>query len=282
MKYPIIIFGFYLLFQASVQSQTYTFAGKHDSLLFDGTGRYFSLDEDCTVEIRVLGTVEASIKVKDLVYGCGEAPESTYVWRKRKVKSGDRVYMGDEITTGPDGFAKLYLNDGSVIILNKNSSLIMDKEICNQPGGIKLFFGSMWTRIKKALGGGKYEVTTERTANGVRGTEFTVETDEIKDVIKVYEGIVDVNPKVGVLEKHIKTFEEKLNKINDDFQNGRITQEEYVQRMDEFNNEVQKIQDETIYEVNAGYQFTVTPDGNFKDPVLIEQSDNKWFEKVFE
>lgn len=282
MKNIIIIFGFCLLFQTSVQSQTYTFAGKHDSLLFDGTGRYFSLDEDCTVEIRVLGTVEASVKVKDLVYGCGEAPESTYVWRKRKVKSGDRVYVGDEITTGPDGFAKLYLNDGSVIILNKNSSLIMDKEICNQPGGIKLFFGSMWTRIKKVLGGGKYEVTTERAANGIRGTEFTVETDETKDVIKVYEGIVDVNPKVGVLEKNIDKFEEKLKKINDDFQNGAITGDEYVQRIDALNSEIQSIQDNTIISVNAGYQFTITPDGNFKDPVPIEQAENKWFENLFE
>ncbi len=281
MKNLVLIFSLCVFFQVSVQSQNNTFGGRHDSLLTDGAGTISNFNEDCTVEIIAFGTVEASVKVKDLVYGCGEAPESTYVWRKRKVKSGDRVYVGNDITTGPDGFAKVFLNDGSVIILNKNSSLIMDKEICNQPGGIKLLFGSMWTQFKKLLGGGKYEVTTERACICVRGTEFSLETNYDEDIVKVYEGTVDVNPRVGVLEKHIKTIEEKLNKINDDFQNGRITQEEYIQRIDEFNNEVQKIQDETIYEVNAGFQFTINPDGNFKDPVPIEQSENKWFESIF-
>ncbi|MBK6539065.1 MAG: hypothetical protein IPG09_15320, partial [Ignavibacteria bacterium] len=41
-----------------------------------------------------------------------------------------------------------------------------------------LVMGSLWVKLKKLIGGGKFEVSTERMVNGVRGTEFSVEIIE--------------------------------------------------------------------------------------------------------
>src|SRR5690606_3101078 len=128
-----------------------------------------------------------------------------------------------------------------------------------------------WTKIKKAIGGGKFEVSTHAMAVGVRGTEFAIETDGSANVLKVYEGSVEVKPTV-VIDK-IEGKAEKLEKLAKDFEEGKITLEEFSQKMTEISSEVQKDSEELSIIVEAGYQLTVGKDGTITGPEPIGSDD---------
>jgi hypothetical protein len=124
-----------------------------------------------------------------------------------KLTSGSSVELGDrlEVSTGN---LKFELNDGSVIVLAPKSSLeITEAEFEGQERSAFSGFlkaGSLWTRVKKALGGGKFEVSTERAVAGVRGTIFRIDADTMikaakgsnhrASVVRVAEGTVAVKP----------------------------------------------------------------------------------------
>lgn len=120
---------------------------------------------------------------------------------------GTEVELGDTLDV-KKGNLKLELNDGSVIALAEKSKLeITEAEFEGQERkGFSAFLkaGSLWTKVKKALGGGKFEVTTERAVAGVRGTIFRIDADTLvkaarasgrrASVVRVVEGVVAVRP----------------------------------------------------------------------------------------
>ncbi|MCC6336349.1 MAG: FecR domain-containing protein [Myxococcales bacterium] len=126
---------------------------------------------------------------------------------------GTEVELGDTIDVSK-GNLKLELNDGSVIALAERSKLqITEAEFEGQERkGFSAFLkaGSLWTKVKKALGGGKFEVTTERAVAGVRGTIFRIDADTLvkaakgkgqgrkASVVRVVEGVVAVRPSKAV------------------------------------------------------------------------------------
>ena len=121
---------------------------------------------------------------------------------------GAAVELGDTLVVKPGGALKFELTDGSVIALAERSTLtITEAEFEGQErkgfsGMLK--GGSLWTKVKKALGGGKFEVTTERAVAGVRGTIFRIDADTLvkaaggrgrqASVVRVVEGVVAVRP----------------------------------------------------------------------------------------
>ena len=131
------------------------------------------------------------------------------------------------------------------------------------------------------IGGGKFEVSTERAVHGVRGTEYTVEIIEengIKyDVTKVYEGSVEVSLK----DLDTKSYENKgdeLTKLTEEFQAGKITIEEYSARSLEITRELQSETSnlKLTQIVEAGYMLKT--DGKvLGDPVQFNTSEDTWF-----
>ena len=123
------------------------------------------------------------------------------------LKEGSSIELGDRLEVKA-GALKLELSDGSVIALAEKSSLeISEAEFEGQErkafsGFLKS--GSLWTKVKKALGGGKFEVTTERAVAGVRGTIFRIDADTFvkaargkgrkASIVRVVEGVVAVKP----------------------------------------------------------------------------------------
>lgn len=121
---------------------------------------------------------------------------------------GAAVELGDTLAVKPGGALKFELTDGSVIALAEKSTLVItEAEFEGQErkgfsGMLK--GGSLWTKVKKALGGGKFEVTTERAVAGVRGTIFRIDADTLikaaggrgrtASVVRVVEGVVAVRP----------------------------------------------------------------------------------------
>lgn len=139
----------------------------------------------------------------------GEASRAPKGGAAEALKVGSPVELGDTLSV-KTGNLKFELNDGSVIMLAPASVLeITEAEFEGQErkgfSGL-LKAGSLWTKVKKALGGGKFEVSTERAVAGVRGTIFRIDADALikaakgktqgrkASIVRVVEGAVRVNP----------------------------------------------------------------------------------------
>jgi hypothetical protein len=128
------------------------------------------------------------------------------------LKVGSSIELGDTLTV-KSGNLKFELNDGTVIMLAPASTLEItraDFEGQERKGFQGLLKGgSLWTKVKKALGAGEFEVSTERAVAGVRGTIFRIDADQLvkaakgkgrkASIVRVIEGSVAVNPtkKIG-------------------------------------------------------------------------------------
>jgi hypothetical protein len=122
--------------------------------------------------------------------------------------AGAAIELGDIIEV-QKGHFKLVLNDESVIMLAPGSKLeITQAEFEGQERkGFRALLqsGSLWTKVKKALGGASYEVSTERAVAGVRGTIFRIDAEKIvtaakppkgrrASIVRIIEGVVNVKP----------------------------------------------------------------------------------------
>lgn len=126
--------------------------------------------------------------------------------------AGANIELGDTVAV-ESGNLKLQLTDESVIMLAPGSELeITEAEFQGQERkGFKAFLqsGSLWTKVKKALGGGGYEVSTERAVAGVRGTIFRIDADKLvtaakppkarkASIVRIVEGVVNIKPSAAV------------------------------------------------------------------------------------
>lgn len=254
------------------------FSDPHDSLSFDGSGEINTTAEDCSFEIVVIGQVEAMVRTK-VPSACEDEGEGAYTWTRKAAKTGDIIKAGEEIVTGPGGYVKIILSDGSYMVVDENSKFTPDNKICDQlqsRSGLRM--GSLWTKIKRLVGGGKFEVSAQVCAIGVRGTEFAVETDANTNVIKVYEGSVEVRPTTVI--SSIEGKAEKLEKLAKEFEEGKISLEEYSQKMMEISSEVQKDTELMEIIVEAGNKLTINKDGTITGPEPIGTDDERWWEII--
>jgi hypothetical protein len=126
------------------------------------------------------------------------------------------IELEDTIKVADNSSLKFELSDGSTIMLAKNSELKISKadfEGQERKGDGFLGFlkkGSLWTSVKKAVGGAPFEVETERAVAGVRGTMFRIDADALVkgakvSIVKVTDGIVRVNPSAALKKQMSKT-----------------------------------------------------------------------------
>jgi FecR protein len=137
----------------------------------------------------------------------GAATRTPKGGKAEALKEGATIELGDTIAV-TKGALKFELTDGSIIALDEKSQFTVNEaEFDGQERkGFSGFLkgGSLWTKVKKALGGGKFEVTTERAVAGVRGTIFRIDADTLvkaakgqgrrASIVRVVEGVVSVHP----------------------------------------------------------------------------------------
>jgi len=115
---------------------------------------------------------------------------------KTIARAGITLAPGTKILTGPDGKAEISLEDGSIIIVQQNSSMVLSgiKRQKKKKTSILIFFGRIWNKVSRAVGGrAGYEVNTPIVVCGVRGTEFeTAVADDGSVRVRVDEGMVSV------------------------------------------------------------------------------------------
>lgn len=128
------------------------------------------------------------------------------------------VYPGDKVKTGAKSEAELILDDGSMLRIEEKTLIeIVDSKIEGEGEGAKknfflnLFSGKVLNNLKKlAHKESNYNITTRTAVVGVRGTEFSVECEEEKTEVAVYEGEVDVASKIeGAEGESIKVSQEQ-------------------------------------------------------------------------
>jgi len=121
-----------------------------------------------------------------------QAPEAD----KTIARAGISLAPGTKILTGPDGKAEISLEDGSIIVVQQNSSMVLSgiKRQKKKKTSILIFFGRIWNKVSTAVGGrAGYEVNTPIVVCGVRGTEFeTAVADDGSVRVRVDEGTVNV------------------------------------------------------------------------------------------
>ena len=108
---------------------------------------------------------------------------------------GDLVKVRQVIVTGPDGYAKFEVSDGSTFEVFQNSNVIFRKNPPSLGDLLDVFVGKVKVHIQK-LGGqpNPNRVLTPTAVISVRGTTFDVEVndDDESTSVTVEEGVVDV------------------------------------------------------------------------------------------
>lgn len=278
MKNLMLFLFFALIFTGSL----YAFNSDNDSLLFDGTvGNKISQTNGNSLSCNILvtysnGTTSGTKMIKEEFEICGQK-EVINRTEAGQLKKGDILKIGDEISTGPDGNLEIEFYDGSIMRLGPNSSVKIIEDWCTT-NYLKILMkaGVFWTKVKKLLGGGKFEVTTERNGGGVRGTEFTFEITNEKEIIKVYEGEFEVYPVKNTGE--MEEMNSEIQKLTKEYQEGKITMQEYMQKVNEYTDKLSKVSENATKSVfvKGGNMVTVT--NVISQPESIPSDDNKWFE----
>jgi len=268
-----------ILFLISSSCLAQYYSGRHDSLLFDGAGDDVDRPPgQCFVKVyRVSGDVDALV-LKVISVGIhGDVVEQ----KRKKVEVGDKLVLGDYIITGNDGMIEIELDDGSVIRVGPNSKMMITSSIlCDLSSGIKMELGKAFFNIKKFLGKDRYEVKTERTAVGHRGTKYSIEIvkdgDVMTDIVRVYEGSVAFRQN---MEKTLDTGEQ-MKKLGEDYQSGKISIEEFTKKMQEFQKELAEFLPGNEITVNAGFESRITGTDKPTDPVPIDANEKPWWEDL--
>lgn len=290
--YLSILFVLFIT-STDVYSQTngrnISYSAGYDSLLFDGesnarTETFYSISgNDCEYRVTyVKGTATGKIKKMQIFDVCGVRKDTIYEYVNGAIEKYSVIKGGEIIKTGPESKVKIELSDGSEILLGPNTNFTLPVNICDNIKTAPLFLGSVWIKLKKLIGGSKFEVSTEIGWSGVRGTEFSVEIIEENgiryDVTKVYEGSVEVKL-VGT--GNINSIDEaakELDKLQEDYNNGKVTMEEYMKKTQEYLAVMQGKAVDMRKSVMVEPGYLVKTDGKvLGDPVQFNTSEDTWF-----
>jgi hypothetical protein len=152
----------------------------------------------------------APLYVGDVVRTQGQALAVNKDRVSRALSAGDRIYLGDKLITGEDGFMRLHMIDNALLDLRCYSIMVIE-EYSLQDKNRRSIFNLLQGSLRKVTGEiGKwgddvYELRTPIASVGVRGTEYalrvfqtkgcggTVDTKDDGLYLKVIKGIVDVH-----------------------------------------------------------------------------------------
>jgi hypothetical protein len=144
----------------------------------------------CSAQIFPLSS-EAAAKVISL-NGDVSALRDTTPWA---LNVGDEVQIRQVIVTGPDGYAKFQVSDGSTFEVYPNSNVVFRKNPGNWRDLLDVLVGKVKIHIQK-LGGqpNNNRILTPTAVISVRGTTFDVAVtdDDETTIVSVEEGVVDV------------------------------------------------------------------------------------------
>jgi len=268
----LLLIQFFILFSF----ECFAFGGGHDSLLFDGIVNYeLPKNTDCKIKLTFveMGGIEVTKFTTEVLEICGEISKEVKTEKVIMTKPGE-IPLGSEIATGPNGYAEIELWDGGIIKIAPNSTIRITNDFCDKRNLVQKTTSRVWHSIKNLLGGGGYEVTTKGAVGGVRGTEFEVITENDKTIFKVYEGIVEVTPILN--DETNKLVIKAYEKLIEDMQSGKITMDEYSEKIIKMTEIMEGSRKFPSVMVEAGKMVEVTYE--VSEVKEIPADNDKWFE----
>ena len=138
------------------------------------------------------------------------------------VKGGLELYNDDLLKTGNNGFVMfVYLDDGSLIKLHKNSEAYITGKIQNNNINKRINAGDGFFRFDvKDQKGDEFTVVTPSSVASVKGTDFVIDISPEGDVFYGFDGIVDIANKISNTRERL----EKDNKV-ESLKTGSISKE---------------------------------------------------------
>ncbi len=117
--------------------------------------------------------------------------------KRKQAEIGDVIRQGMIIETGPLSFVDIYFDETAVKILEKSvveiKNLSHDLSNDAQATLFHVRTGRVFSRVVKKLAkNDRFEVSSQTMIAAVRGTEFLVESDELKSLIACLNGSVEV------------------------------------------------------------------------------------------
>lgn len=113
--------------------------------------------------------------------------------------AGESLAEGALVETGPDGAVTLHLDDGSIVTLQKSSTLGLERlrkveglEAAHTTR-LKLESGRVETTVKPASGTSELQIATPIAVSAVRGTRFRASYADAAGTNETLEGAVDVS-----------------------------------------------------------------------------------------
>jgi len=106
---------------------------------------------------------------------------------------GDRLRAHETVVTGPDGYARFQLSDGSIFEVYSNSKVVF-RETPGLTDLLDLFIGRVKVFIEHSKGPNPKDVKTPTAVISVRGTVFDVAVQDADGTtfVTLDEGVVDV------------------------------------------------------------------------------------------
>jgi hypothetical protein len=271
--------------------QTKYSASAHDSLLFDGVnGNNFSFKDSenpCLMKVKLVnGNVTGTVAKKETINTCGKI-ETITTYEKRFLKEGDTVLVGVPLTTetGND-FILAQLADGENMFFGGERGKVEVQDYCKNPPNINMTLkagklGIDWTPVLPKT----ITVCSDGACIRIKGTVFSFEIlkegDAVVNVLKVFKGSVSFsrNPGNEDNKKNIQDKSEQMKKLSDDYQSGKISIEEFTQKMKDLQTELPESLSENEITVNAGFQSRITGTGKPSDPVPLDLNEKPWWEE---
>ena len=138
------------------------------------------------------------------------------------VKSGLELYNDDKLKTGNNGFVMfVYLDDGSLIKLHKNSEVYITGKIQDNKINKRINAGDGFFRFDvKDQKGDEFTVVTPSSVASVKGTNFIIDIGPEGDIFYGFDGIVDIANKISNTRERL----EKDNKV-ESLKTGSISKE---------------------------------------------------------
>ena len=285
------LFLFSLLFAVTASVNAYSplkfTTDPHDSLLFDGESIQnvkSQFIDTCMVLVNlrgVRGKVEGMV-ARDTI----ELLDCSTMGKVRKcewkqLKPADLLCGDDSIVTGPTGYVEILIGgnyeyplgteiiDSERFVIGPGSVVYPPK--CLSNSAVLLKRGKL--KIKESAESVKKKIIeTYRSVIKPKGTEYSVETDDSTDIIRVYEGAVEVSFLKIDIDDDDKT--KKLEKLGEEMQSGKITAEEMQTKLTEFQNFSKMVTElATPLIVDEGFKCTVTKNSRVVEPLGAGDED---------
>src|SRR5271156_4409073 len=179
---------------------------------------------------------------------------------------GDKIQIQQVILTGPDGYAKFRVSDGSVFDVYPNSNVVFRKN----PGNLKDLLDLVVGRVKihiQRFGGqpNPNRIMTPTAAISVRGTIFdvSINDDDETTIVSVEEGSVEVRHALKPGAAKIVNAGETLHVYRDEpLAQGAIDKNELAHRI------VRALGD-------AAYRLAINPPRPLGVPVPVPPSPHE-------